>query len=59
MTIVTESSAKLPVFPHARREYTDPHVLIFAVAVFFANLGPFFGCFFGIKGPDDEWPYAW
>merc|ERR1712176_1193442 len=23
------------------------------------QLGPFFGIFFGTKGPDGEWPHAW
>jgi len=29
------------------------------VGHFFGQLGAFFGCFFGIKGPGNQWPYAW
>merc|ERR1712007_116321 len=39
--------------------YKNPGAIGSIVGVFFSQLGPFFGIFFGTKGPDGEWPHAW
>merc|ERR1712183_709826 len=39
--------------------YMNSAIPFVTLAVAFSQLGPFFGIFFGTKGPNNEWPYAW
>lgn len=43
------------------KEYTKSKIVIVlgSLGIFFSQLAPFFGTFFGTKGPNDEWPHAW
>eukprot|EP00546_Thalassionema_frauenfeldii_P020928 CAMPEP_0178904374 /NCGR_PEP_ID=MMETSP0786-20121207/5665_1 /TAXON_ID=186022 /ORGANISM="Thalassionema frauenfeldii, Strain CCMP 1798" /LENGTH=176 /DNA_ID=CAMNT_0020575825 /DNA_START=21 /DNA_END=551 /DNA_ORIENTATION=- len=40
-------------------EYKSSRVLPQAILQALCQLAPFFGCFFGIRGPDGQWPEAW
>lgn len=40
-------------------QYENPHVIRVALLSSLGFLAAFMGLFFGVKGPDDEWPYAW
>eukprot|EP00542_Grammatophora_oceanica_P010628 CAMPEP_0194038258 /NCGR_PEP_ID=MMETSP0009_2-20130614/10511_1 /TAXON_ID=210454 /ORGANISM="Grammatophora oceanica, Strain CCMP 410" /LENGTH=188 /DNA_ID=CAMNT_0038680703 /DNA_START=73 /DNA_END=639 /DNA_ORIENTATION=+ len=40
-------------------DYHVKGVLLMAFATAFAQLGAFFECFFGIRGPNGKWPEAW
>jgi len=55
-TIIT--SQDLPAML-GERVYNHPGAFNLALGMFMAGFSPFFGVFFGIKGPDGEWPYAW
>lgn len=39
--------------------YSIKHVYLYLLGYFFGQSGAFFGCFFGIRGPNGEWPEAW
>jgi len=39
--------------------YRNKFVFGAVLGQFIGQLGPFFAIFFGTKGPDGEWPYAW
>lgn len=51
------ASANLPSI--SDKEYKNPFVICATLLMMLGQLGPFFGIFFGTKGPNGEWPYAW
>ena len=45
--------------PATMGTYHNPNVRAYAIGSAVGQLGAFFGCFFGIRGPNGEWPDAW